>query len=225
MVPSSNVVMEIDLARELQDAATVHTARMYLGDPVTVEGITRMLDQHAVSAARDLGTLEPDLVVFGCTSAGAVRGRDADAELRMRLEQIVAAPVLGVMQAITDALHSRGVRRISLIAPYVADRTQVLRDGLSESGFEVVTALAMGLVSNHSVSDVAPDQIVTFVRESQFDSSTEALVIACTNFRALEASTAIRSFIPVPVITANSAVVESVVATKEGSQSNVSTHA
>src|SRR5215211_6152341 len=72
LVPSSNTVMEPDLWRALPPDTTLHTGRMYLED-TTPEGESRMLDEHVLPAARDLITARPDLIVFGCTSAGALR--------------------------------------------------------------------------------------------------------------------------------------------------------
>ena len=46
-----------------------------------------MLDEFALPAARDLGTARPDVVVFGCTSAGALRGNDYDAQLCERISE------------------------------------------------------------------------------------------------------------------------------------------
>lgn len=65
MIPSSNTMMEADFTRGLPDGMTLHTARMYMRD-TTRQGEERMLDEFALPAARDLGTVSPDVVVFGC---------------------------------------------------------------------------------------------------------------------------------------------------------------
>ena len=77
MIPSSNTMMEVDFARDVPPGISVHTARMFMED-TTPAGENRMLDEFALPAARDLGTARPDVVVFGCTSAGALRGNDYD---------------------------------------------------------------------------------------------------------------------------------------------------
>ena len=76
LVPSSNTVMENDLHKGLPaDRYTVHTDRMYLVE-TTRDAEVRMIEEFSKSAASDLGTLEPDLFVFGCTSAGSLFGLD-----------------------------------------------------------------------------------------------------------------------------------------------------
>ena len=84
MIPSSNTMMEVDFARDLPPGTALHTARMFMED-TTPAGESRMLDEFALPAARDLGTARPDVVVFGCTSAGVLRGNDYDAELCRRI--------------------------------------------------------------------------------------------------------------------------------------------
>jgi len=92
LVPSSNTVMEPDFWRALPPGATLHTGRMYL-EETTPEAEGRMLDEHVLPAARDLATARPDLIVFGCTSAGALRGNQYDADLCRRISEIGRAHV------------------------------------------------------------------------------------------------------------------------------------
>ncbi|MYC30160.1 MAG: hypothetical protein F4X65_08740, partial [Chloroflexi bacterium] len=73
IVPSTNTVMEPDLYRNLPSGTTVHTSRMLLEGSVTIEAEEMMLDVYLPECARQIGTLQPDVVVFGCTSAGALR--------------------------------------------------------------------------------------------------------------------------------------------------------
>jgi maleate cis-trans isomerase len=93
MIPSSNTMMEVDFARDLPPGTALHTARMYMED-TTPAGENRMLDEFALPAARDLGTARPDVVVFGCTSAGALRGNDYDAQLCQQISELTGAPVV-----------------------------------------------------------------------------------------------------------------------------------
>lgn len=81
IVPSSNTVMEVDLCRNLPESVSLHVARMHLLNGTVAEE-EEMLDIHFPRALNDLATIQPDVVVFGCTSAGAMRGNVYEAELR-----------------------------------------------------------------------------------------------------------------------------------------------
>lgn len=209
MLPSSNTVMEPDFVREFAGRATIHAARMFLEDPVTTEGEERMLDEWAEPAARDLGTLEPDLVVFGCTSAGALRGTEADRDLRARLSELAGAPVVGIVDSIARSLRDRGMERVSVFTPYREDLNRVIAKGLTEDGFDVLSIEGLGNADNLVNGRVEPGHIVEKAAEAVAGGS-EALIVPCTNFRALEARGELAERTGVEVITACSAVIESI---------------
>ena len=77
LVPSSDIAMEDDLWRRLPPDATLHVSRMHL-ESTTVAGEERMLDEELAPAARRVAAVRPELVIFGCTSAAALRGLDGD---------------------------------------------------------------------------------------------------------------------------------------------------
>lgn len=214
IVPSSNTVMEPDLQRALRGVATVHTARMYLADPVTPDGELEMLEE-AVPAARLLGTLEPDVVLFGCTSAGAICGAARDAELRYEMAGVADAPVLGVFDSMTRSLAAIGVTRVSVVTPYRDDLNAAIGRSLAEAGFEVLSIRGMGIANNVDTGRVEPERIVEFA-VANVDGRAEALAIPCTNFRAYEVRGEIRRRLGIPVVTANSSIVDDVTAALAG---------
>jgi maleate cis-trans isomerase len=107
LLPSSNTVMEPDLYRSLPAGkATLHTARMYLSE-TTAAAERAMVGEYLERAVADLATVEPDLVVFGCTSAGALLGADGERALVARIEAATGAAVLTVVDAVQAALRAR----------------------------------------------------------------------------------------------------------------------
>ena len=209
LVPSSNTVMEPDLQRSLAHVATVHTARMFLAEPVTPDGELELLDRHAPLAARSVATLEPDVVVFGCASAGALRGAAADERLRRDLSDIAGAPVIGVFDVIAAALRARGARCIALLTPYPEELTTGTVTGLREEGFDVAATRGLGIASNLAVGRIEPSAIVSeAVDLLRAAPQVDALVVACTNLRAFEARAELAAACGVEVVTANSAVVD-----------------
>jgi maleate isomerase len=90
LLPSSGTVQEVDFYRRVPTGVSVHSARMRL-TRATVDDEVRMLDAHTMPAAEDLATIRPDVVVFSCTSAGALLGRAYDASLCAEIERVTGA--------------------------------------------------------------------------------------------------------------------------------------
>lgn len=209
LIPSSNTVMEPDFVRELPAGVSLHTGRMFM-EETTVEGEERMLDEFTMPAAEAVGTTHPDVIVFGCTSAGALRGNDYDAGLVDQISHLANAPAVSVIRSVREAIAATGARRIGVITPYVEVLNTRIRQSLEADGLEVVDIRGLDLVENFQISQVPVDDIVDFAVRSFGDGDIDLLFASCTNFRAMEARDAIAAAMDVPVITSNQAAVEAV---------------
>lgn len=212
LVPSSNTTMENDLHSALpKDRYTVHTDRMYLVE-TTREAEQIMLEKFAKPAAGDVGTTNPDLIVFGCTSAGSLFGLDYDAEFCANLGKIANCPSLGVINAAFRSLDAANARKIAVITPYNEDLTASVAKALASEGREVVAAHGMGITVNVELADPEPAEIVTFAREKLKGVSFDTLFVSCTNFRSLEAKPELEKVFGKRVITSTSAVIDAITA-------------
>ena len=209
LVPSSNTVMENDLHAALpKNQFTVHADRMYLVE-CTRDAERRMIEDFAPQAADDLGTLKPDLLVFGCTSAGSLFGLEFDAKICRELGTRAGCEGLGVVSAVAQALDRQAARRLAIITPYNEDLTNAVAAAVS-AGREIVCAHGMGIEDNVALADPTPAEIVAFAREWLAGKTFDGIFVSCTNFRAYEARTALAEAFGVPVVTSNSAVIEAI---------------
>jgi len=202
--------MEVDFYRNLPPQATVHTARMYM-EETTVEGESRMLDEFALPAARDLATVRPHVVVFGCTSAGALRGNAYDERLCNEIAGITGAPTLSVIGSVRNAISASGARRIAVLTPYIEALNRRIRASLEGGGLEVVSIQGMDISVNRDIAEVSPEAIVEFSKERLKRVEVDLIFISCTNFRALEALPELRRIFPLPILSSNQVALEAVV--------------
>lgn len=209
LVPSSNTVIEVDLGRRLPTGATLHTARMFMED-TTVEGESRMLDEFTIPAAEAIATVRPDIVIFGCTSAGALRGNEFDDELVDRISKVTDARALSVIRSVREAIDLRGGGRIGVITPYNEALNEKIQTSLEADGLEVVGVTGLGLEENFTIAEVAPDQIVEQAVRSYRNKDIDILFASCTNYRAFDALEGIQAAMGVPVVTSNQATLEAV---------------
>ncbi len=204
IVPSSNTVAEVDFYRRLPPGCTLHTARMYL-EETTPEGEAEMLDHHLPTAISDLATTRPEVMVFGCTSAGALRGNTYEAELIARIAAATGAETFSVAAAVRRTILSRASRRVGVITPYVDSLNEKIRQSLEADGVGVEAIHGLGITDNFAIAEVQPARIVSFAQECFEGSDIDLLFASCTNFRALDAREEIQEALGVPVVTSNHA--------------------
>jgi maleate isomerase len=215
MIPSSNTMMEVDFARDLPPGVALHTARMFMED-TTPAGESRMLDEFALPAARDLGTARPDVVVFGCTSAGALRGNDYDAELCERISEVTGAPTVSTIGAVRAAIEATRATVIGVITPYVDELNEKIKASIEADGTQVAAIAGLGITENFEIAEVPVTEIVAFAERAlgplAADGSIGLAFASCTNFAAMAARPAIAERLGLEVVTSNQAVLAAAVA-------------
>ena len=209
IVPSSNTVMERDFHRDLAPPHIVSTTRIFL-ETVTRESELRMLEDDLPKAIQLIATTEPDVVVFGCTSAGALGTLAHDDRIAEMIRNATRARAVTVLHAVLSKLHAFAPRQLAVFTPYIDDLTESIASSLAEAGYAPIKAAGMGIRANLAIGRVAPSEIIRFV-ESQLDDCTpDCLFLSCTNWRAIEAIDALESKLGIPVITSNRAAIDAV---------------
>jgi maleate isomerase len=215
LLPSSGTVQEADFYRRVPPHVTVHSARMRLAATTEADEV-RMLDAHTLPAAADLATIRPHVVVFSCTSAGALRGRAYEGELCRDIAATVNAPVVSTMDAVRRELARLGVRSVTVVTPYPEALTASVRASLEADGLTVAAAAGLGLADSLEIAAVRPDEIARFAAETFRRSPADAVFVACCTFRAFDARPAIVAELGVPVVTSNRAALDAALRVLDG---------
>jgi maleate isomerase len=210
LVPSSNTMMEVDFSRGLPPGTTLHSDRMYLAD-TTEAAEDVMLDEHVLPAARDLGTAHPDVAVFGCTSAGALRGDAYEAELCAEISTLVGAPVVSTIRSVRDAILAAQASRVALITPYIDELNRKVRLSLESAGINVVQVSGMGITDNFSIATVPAEEICNFTVKHLAGMTADLVFVSCTNFAGMAARSQLSERLEVPVLTSNQVVLEATI--------------
>jgi maleate isomerase len=209
IVPSSNTVMEPDFHRHLPQPAIVSTTRIFL-ETVTREAEQRMLEDELPKAIQLIKTTAPDVVVFGCTSAGALGTLAHDDQIAEMIQKATGARAVTVLRAALTNLQRIAPRRVAVFTPYIDDLTTSIARSLAEAGYPPVKTGGMAIQSNLEIGKVPPSEIIRFV-ESHLDRvAPDCLFLSCTNWRAIEAIDALQMKLGIPVITSNQAAIAAV---------------
>lgn len=207
IVPSSNTVMEPDFHRRLGAEAIVSTARIFL-EQVTREAEIRMLEEDLPRATDLIRTTAPDVVVFGCTSAGALGTLEHDDRIREGIASRAGVKAVTVLQSVLTELRSIQPRKLAIFTPYIHDLTASLARSLAEAGFTAILARGMGIQANLEIGRVTPGEIVSFVEDQLDGAAPDCIFLSCTNWRAADAIETLRSRLGVPVVSSNQAAID-----------------
>ncbi len=209
IVPSSNTVMEPDFHRALAGSCIVSTTRIFL-EQVTREAEVRMIEEELPHSLRLIKTTDPDIVVFGCTSAGSLGGIEFDSRLGLAIEKETGVRAITVVGSVLIALRTIEAKRVALFTPYREELTRTVSACVLEAGYDVVHSAGMGILENLDIGRVAPDEIIRFVDSEMKTAQTEVdcLFLSCTNWQAVSALDDLRSKFGVPVISSNQATID-----------------
>jgi len=180
-------------------------------EETTPEAENEMLDVYAIPAATSVATARPSVIVFGCTSAGALRGNDADAEFCNTISRTTSTPTISVIVSVRAAIARHGGSRIGVFTPYVDALNDKIKVSLEADGLDVVSMSGLGITENFAIAEVLPDQIAAEAERRLADKSIDLAFISCTNFRAADAVADIEARLGVPVVTSNLAALKATV--------------
>jgi maleate isomerase len=188
----TDLATERDFHRMLPDEGVMfYTARVRNVNPVTVENL-RMMGPHLSEAASQL---LPDFRI------------DAVAYMALGYDEVRAqihagrptVPVVTPITAAVAAARSLGMKRLSMLTPYVDSVSEPIRAYLEHNGIEVLNVASFGLESDVDMARIPPDAIHAAALEACHDDA-DGLFISCTALRAVEVIDALERTLKKPVI-------------------------
>jgi maleate isomerase len=207
IVPSSNTVMEPDFHRHFTQPNIVSTTRIFL-ERVTREAEAKMLDEDLPVATQLIKTTAPDIVVFGCTSAGSLDGLIHDDGIGKMIAVQTGAKAITALRAAMQQLEAIRPQKIAVLTPYIEDLTASIARCISEGGYSIVKAAGMGITENLEIGSVTPAQITEFVESRMKGIAADCVFLSCTNWRAIEAIEPLQRKLGIPVLTSNQCAID-----------------
>ncbi len=213
IVPSLNSVMEYEMQRMAAGAMSIHSMRVSAHTTGTREAVgTRenllWMDSQVPAAATLLAHAGMDVIFFGCTAGGVVKGPGAEQEIIRGITAATGMPGGTTIAATCNALRALGAARVAVASPYEPWLNDHLRDFLERSGFTVTaiagfSAAGGGAVGPQQAARVTPQQVADLAVAVD-SAQAQAVFISCTNFRTLEIIEPLEQQLGKPVLTATS---------------------
>ena len=204
LLPSSNSTQEPEFAQMLPPPVSLHVTRMSLTkiDPESTLSIVNELDKES----RKLADAQVDIVVLAATAPSTRMGKGYDAQLIRRMEEASGKPATTAATAMLDAYAALDVRRVALAAAWSETTNKWVAAFLEAHGIEVVSQVAMGVVSNNEVGRLHPQ--TAFEHGAKADRpEADAIFLACGNWWTASIIEPLEKAARKPVLTTNSMTV------------------
>jgi len=200
LVPSINTTMETEFWRIAPEGVSVHSARIAGGRHGTPEEL-RGMENASKQAAQDVAMVEPDVVVYGCTSGSFFEGPEWNRRIAEQLTKIAGAPTVTTAGAMAASLIAGGHKRVDVVTPYVELTNERLKQFLKAHDIDVVTLGTFDMLDMFDHAKIEPSEIYRKVREITTPRS-EAVFVACTQLRAMEVLDSLERDLGKPVYSA-----------------------
>ena len=121
VVPSVNTVMEPWAQKVVPDGVSIFAARMFIPPATTPEAFIEMDRNEGKAAIRQLSSVFPDAIAYGCTASSIVQGLAYDAHLRAEIERDLQGAVDHRRARHPDRRQTLGVATVSIVSPYTKE--------------------------------------------------------------------------------------------------------
>lgn len=209
LVPFTNTNLEADMMRLRAPNMSLHFTRIggYALDEIPDSTEMEHMGEADISQALKLIVgVRPDVILYGCTSATLTHGPEFDLALTNTIKQSTGVPAITAAGALITALRAVSATRVGFASPYVGEVNQQAIKFLQSAGIETVNCAEMkSRLSNVDQGAVTPNEIYDLALRADHKSA-DAIVIPCTDFRAVETIDRIEGTLDKPVISSNQAM-------------------
>jgi maleate cis-trans isomerase len=184
LVPSINTTMETELWSIVPKGVSVHTGRIAGGRHGTPETL-RGMEAEARRAAEPLSMVEPDVVIYACTSGSFFEGPAWNRKICEEIGAITKCPTITTAGAMVAALQHGGLKKVDVVTPYVELTNERLKAFLSAHGIETTRLGTFDMLDMFDHAKIQPEEIYRKVKETVSPES-DGVFVACTQLRAME---------------------------------------
>jgi maleate isomerase len=204
VVPSVNTVMEPWAQKVVPEGVSVFAARMFIPPATTPEAFIEMDRSEGKAAIRQLSSVFPDVIAYGCTASSIVQGLAYDAHLRAEIERSYKTPSTTAAHAILTAARALGMVTVSIVSPYTSEVDEAEHRYFAGAGLEVVGGACLGITDGFALAEPEPDALFELGVRG-FDRRADGLIMTCLNTRSHTVIDRLEQKLGKPVITSTQA--------------------
>jgi maleate isomerase len=204
VVPSVNTVMEPWAQKIAPDGVGIFAARMFIPPATTPDAFIEMDRTDGKAAIRQLSSVFPDAIAYGCTASSIVQGLAYDAHLRAEIEEAYRTPATTAAHAIVSAARALGLTTVSIVSPYTKEVDEAEHRYFESAGLKVVGGACLGITDGFALAEPGSDTLFDLGLRG-FDPRADGLIMTCLNTRSHTVIDRLERALGRPVITSTQA--------------------
>lgn len=209
IIPASNTNAEPDCLMLAPDGLTIHFTRSGGYDVEAIpdsDAMRRFARQELDQQLQLLADGRVELIAYACTSATLADGPEFDRAFCDEITARSGLPAVTTAGALVEAIRDLDLKRVAFTSPYVPRLVEESIDFIRQGGVEVVNQASYEKeLSSLEQNALTPEDAYRMGLQADHPDA-EALVVSCTDYRALEAVPALEAALGKPVISSNSAL-------------------
>lgn len=208
LVPAADPVVEADFHRNRPDGFMFYTARLEQSEQskaATTETLDKLVERTP-EAARQIALVDPELIVFACTSGSLYRGYGWDKELAKMITDATGIPATTTSTSVVEACKALGLARVFMITPYPDSTNDREVDFFEANGIEVTEYDSFYCERSKDIGFVKPDEILAMARKhADKIAAAGGLFVSCTALHSFQVVEDLEAEHGCPVVTSNHA--------------------
>ncbi|MDG0983541.1 MAG: Asp/Glu racemase [Tateyamaria sp.] len=212
IVPSSNITMETEIPallkereKVLPDRFTFHSSRMRMKSVVKEE--LKKMDADSVRCTVELSDAAVEVQAYACLVAIMSMGLGYHKISRKKLEKATTdngcpTPVINSAGALIEGLQDMGIKKVSIICPYMKPLTKTVIEYIENEGIEVQDFLALEIPDNLKVASQDPTAPAELWRKLDVRGVDAIVASACVQMPSLPAIEMIERASGLPTVSA-----------------------
>jgi maleate cis-trans isomerase len=197
MLPYDNAVIEPEFARTLPEGVSAHVVRTTKTDRLE-------LAEESLLLAPTMQHLRATIALYACNASSFIKGRAWHDTFLSQFQAAAGVPSESANSALMKLAAHQKVRRLAVVTPYPQWLLDPLKKFVTDSGFEVVNIVGLGL-EPPDINALGPEHSYRFAKQADVPDA-DGIIIVATNFRTLEVLTQLQQELKKPVMSSNQAL-------------------
>lgn len=174
-------------------------------EPMSVGVVTKVGETKEIEqAAKILKIGRPNVIAYACTSGSFIKGMGWDREVANRIQTSSGIKATTTSTAVVEALRAVGVKKVAVAAPYPDEVDQSLSNFLTQSGFDVVNIVGLGLRYGWDIGNTPMSLVYRHAKAADVPNA-DGVLIPCTAFPTVNLLETLEEDLGKPVVSANQA--------------------